>query len=167
MRCWVPWQWWELMGWREWWVGCWKKLPRLQEAKRSLKAFRAGLPKMCCFGMWIIFSWRQLRPCELQRDMNLSLKEIKCGTLPIIKVSTRNNFVWPVSKAGQTSNHSTSVLIHLQMTFLPSEATGAKLYSLTQGVTYISFFLSASEPLMCVRALTLSCMWGSRRYICN
>lgn len=67
-----------------------------------LVGFRTGLSKMCHFGMWIILSWKQSRPCRT-RNLYLSLKEFKLGDLPIIRVITRNRFLWPVYKVWETS----------------------------------------------------------------
>lgn len=57
----------------------------------TLKGFRTGLPTMCYFGMWIIWSQRQSRPCGPKRNFHLSLKEFKLGALSVLRIITRKN----------------------------------------------------------------------------
>lgn len=54
------------------------------------------------FGMRIIWSWRQSRPCRLIRNVYLSLKEFQLRALPIIRLN-RNNVLWPTYREGQTT----------------------------------------------------------------
>lgn len=69
------------------------------------KGFRTVLAKRCHFGMRIIWSQRQLKPCRLNRNFNLFLKEFKLGALPIIGVIIRNKILRPMCRAGQASNY--------------------------------------------------------------
>ena len=87
------------------------------KVRLALKGFRTGLPQMCYFGMWIILTWRQLRPWGLTRSYYLFLKEFKFEAFPRI----RDVLLWlPV---GQTCHYWTSALLTvLQTTCLPSEA---------------------------------------------
>ena len=92
---------------------------------------------MSHFGMWISLSWRQLKPFRLMGKFHLSLKEFNFGALFIIRVITRDNFLCPIYRAGQTSNYWTSALpFVLPMTFLLSEAPRCLASSLTRNVTY-------------------------------
>lgn len=70
--------------------------------------------------------------------------------------------------AEQTLNHWMSALpIVLQITLLPSEASGSFPHSLAQNVLSTSFYLFVSEHLIYVRSLTLSCIWDAHIYISN
>lgn len=79
------------------------------------------------------------------------LEKCKLGALPMIRVITRNNFFWPISVAGQTTNYWTSaLLIILQWPASPLKPQGILPFSLAQHATYTSFYLSVSESLMYV-----------------
>lgn len=78
---------------------------------------------------WTILSWRQQsRFCTLRGNFCSSfnyLQEFKLQVFPIISMITRNNLLWPIYRAGQTSYDGTSaVLTILQMTSSPSEGPG-------------------------------------------
>lgn len=123
-----------------------------------VKGLRTGLPHVCYFGMWIIWYWTQSRPCGLTKNFYLSLKGFNLGPLSIISFITRNNFLFPICRVGQTSNYWTSVLlIILQMTFLPSEAQRRLTLSLPQNTIHPSFSLSVPEPFLYVGFLYI-CM---------
>ena len=77
------------------------------------KGFSISRPKMCHFGMWILLSWRPLI------SFYCSLQGFKLGTLTIIRVITRNKFLWPIYRAGQTSNYWTLWSSCEWITFLP------------------------------------------------
>lgn len=67
--------------------------PQIISCSKVLKGFSTGLSKMCYFGMWVIFSWRQGRPCKFTRNFYFSLKEFRFGAFPIVRVNTRNIFL--------------------------------------------------------------------------
>ena len=107
-------------------------------------------PRCATFGMWIILSWRQLRLCAVKINFYLSLKQFKLWALPIIRVVIRNNFLWLIYVAGQTSNSWTSALLIIPLIIvLSSEAPSTLSHSLAQNVILNSFYLSVSEPLVC------------------
>lgn len=85
----------------------------------------------------------------------LFLKEFNLRALPIIRVISRNKILWPICRAGQTSNYWASVLlIILWMAYVwlsSSEASRYLTSSLAQKIINISFSLSV---------LNVSCMWG-------
>lgn len=79
----------------------------------SLKELRTGLSKICHFGTQIILS-NTIQTLQAQKIFCPSLHDLeksKLGALPIMRVLTRNNFLWPIYRAGQTFNYWTSALL--------------------------------------------------------
>lgn len=107
---------------------------------------------MCHFGIWITLNWRQLGSCGLLRNFYVSLTEFKLGALTIIRVITRDNFLWPSYMAGQTYNYwTTAPLIILQWPSTPLKPQGS--YPILRSECHIYLVFSLCP-------LNLLCMWG-------
>ena len=94
--------------------------------------------------------------CVSARDIFTSALSNLSKALPIIRVTTRDNLLGPVYRAGQMSSSLQFVLlIVLWIALLPSEAPGVLTYSLAQYVIYTSFHPSVSKPPKDAKSLTL------------
>ena len=111
----------------------------------SWRGVRTGVPKMYHYGMWIIWGWRQLRPCRLTKNFYLSLGEFKLRPCTI-RVITRNNFLWPIYRARQTLIIPLIILQRPSFLLSPYQCT----FSLAQNVMCASFALSVPGSLMFV-----------------
>lgn len=82
-------------------------------------------------------------------------EEFKSGTLPIISVTIRSNFFDP-------SVWQSRRLIpkHLLLSFCNVCLKPKALDLIQLSMSYTSFSISVSEPLMYVGSWTLSCMWS-------
>ena len=93
---------------------------------------------------------------QAQEKLYLSVKEFKWRALPVIRIIARYKFLWPIYRAGQTSNYWVSaLLIILWITLFPGWSLRPLSHSLAQDNIQISFCLLSSH---------LSCMWGSHMY---
>lgn len=121
----------------------------------ELKAFRISLPTLWHWhGDY--FELKAMGTCGPMKNCSLSLKELKSGPCSHWVV-TRDNFSWPIYRAGQASNCCTSVLLtNLQMTSLPSEAPSRLTSPLAQNAIYTSFLTLSLN----------SCMWCSHMHTC-
>lgn len=120
------------------------------------KGLRRGLPEICHFGSWIIFSWRQLRRWLHKKVFSLP-ERIWAGVLPIIRAATRNDFVCPIYRTGHTSNYWASVL--LWMTFLPLKSQGT--LSVLSAECHLYFIFT-----FCLWT-SHTCIWGSIHVLCK
>lgn len=123
-----------------------RKLERMDHLGPALKGVRTAplpYPKICHLSVGIIFVWKKPRPWGLIRNVFLSIKEFKLGALPIVRVITGNNFLWPVCRAGQSFNYRTSALLTvLPGTLLSPEAPRRLASGWAQDVTCPSCSLS-------------------------
>ena len=96
------------------------------------KEFRTGFPQKSYFGMWIILSWRQWRPCGLRRNPCPSLnylQESELGALLIMRVITRNKLCDLPIGQGKLLVPLNNCFYLLRMTSLHSKAPGFILSS--------------------------------------
>lgn len=92
------------------------------------------------------FELKVIETVQAHRKLWL-LPSLRFSALPIVGVTIRDNFLWPVYRVGQTSNHWTSAL--------SSETPVCLTSSLVQNATSLIF------------TFCLSCMWASYIFICN
>lgn len=131
-----------------------KFLKKFQGGSKRRKRFRTGLPRMslACGLFWAEGNGDPVGSAETSAHPQLTAyKKFKLGALPIIRVSTRDNFLWPIY-TWQGKHLITEHLLFLtccELPSFPSESLGLWPHSLVQDVTYTSFYVFVSEPLVC------------------